>query len=370
MKKFRNPVCVIQTSNWLNEYRNITTKFAVLNPLIVTSKGTLERLHLASLFQTDSIFSDVMPNPTFSIAQKAIDFSRDYPCDGVVAIGGGSVMDVAKVVMAAKGAEIYNLGDIIFIGKRQIKHIKSIFIPTTHGTGSEVTMWSTLWNIDEKRKYSITSPKLYPDVAILDGSLPLTLPLEDSIITVLDSLSHGFEAIWNKNRNPQSTKYALESICLIFNNVNNLKNNPNDLSTRTNLLAASNISGLAFSNTETAAAHSIGYPLTAHYGVPHGLASFLALEPLLKINSPKIKIEIEIILDRLGLQSISELIQSLAEIPHPIVKTRLRDWGVKHDDLEWLVTQCMSSNRVRNNIIDLTKIDIRTILEQIYLPAL
>lgn len=366
MKTFHNPVRVIQTSNWFQEYRNISTEFAVRNPLVITSKGNLQRLELVSLFQPDSIFSDVTSNPTFSCVQKAIDFSKGCPCHGVVAIGGGSVMDVAKVVMAAKGANVYKVSDIISTRKRFIRRLKAIFIPTTHGTGSEVTMWGTLWNTDEKKKYSISSPELYPDVAILDGSLTLTLPLDDSIITVLDALSHGFEAIWNKNKNPQSTKYALESIYSIFNNVNNLKNNPYDLSTRTNLLIASNISGLAFSNTGTAAAHSIGYPLTAHFGIPHGLASSLALKPLLEINGPIIKEELKLILASLGLHSINGLINSLAEIPHSIVKTRLSDWGVKHNDLEWLASECMSSDRIGNNIKDLTDVDIRAILEQMF----
>lgn len=364
MNIFHNPVRVIQTSNWLHEYRNIATAFAMRNPLIITSKGNLQRLDLGSLFQPDSIFSDVTPNPSFYCAQKAIDFSKGYPCDSVVAIGGGSVMDVAKMVVAAKGASTYQVNDIISIKERFAKRLKTIFIPTTHGTGSEVTMWGTVWNTEEKKKYSISNPELYPDVAILDGSLTLTLPLEESIITALDALSHSFEAIWNKNKNPQSTKYAIEAICLILDNVNKLKSNLNDLPIRTNLLLASNISGLAFSNTKTAAAHAIGYPLTAHFNIPHGLASSLALIPLLEINGPLIKRELVLILARLGLHSVSELINSLTEIPHSIVNTRLSDWGIKRNDLQWLALECMSSDRIGNNIRDLEDTDIQAILEQ------
>ena len=109
-------------------------------------------------------------------------------------------------------------------------------------------MWGTVWNMDEKKKYSISHPNLYPSIAILDGKLTLTLPLDLSITTVMDALSHSFESIWNKNRNPTSVGYAIEAISLILENSEGLKQNPLDLEIRDKLLIAANKAGLAFSN--------------------------------------------------------------------------------------------------------------------------
>ena len=122
------------------------------------------------------------------------------------------------------------------------------------------------------RKRNVDSHKnLYPKVAILDGNLTLSLPLNISIITVMDALSHSFESIWNKNANPTSTDFAISAICSILDNAEAFKKNPTDLEIRNNLLKASTVAGLAFSNTATAAAHSMSYPLTIHYGIPHGI---------------------------------------------------------------------------------------------------
>ena len=118
----------------------------------------------------------------------------------------------------------------------------------------------------------------------LYGKLLLTLPLDISITTVLDALSHSFESIWNKNANNKSTEYAIKAISIILQNIEGLKEDPYNADIRNNLLEASTTSGLAFSNTKTAAAHSMSYPLTINYGIPHGIASSICLIPLLEFN--------------------------------------------------------------------------------------
>jgi len=366
LKEYYNPVNVISTNKWLSECEKARDILGIHDPLIITSKGTMERLGLGTIFNQSSIFYDISPNPTFVISQKALDFCRDRKCDGVIAIGGGSVMDIAKVVMAAKGNGVYAVKDLLDIGKEYENRVKAIFIPTTHGTGSEVTMWGTLWDMGETKKYSISHPDLYPDLAILDASLTLSLPLDISLTTVLDALSHSFEAIWNKNANPRSTEDAIEAICLIWDTVDILKNNPHDLRVRQKLLKASNIAGLAFSNTKTAASHSIGYPLTAYFGIPHGIASSLTLVPILKKNGPLIKNELKTIIKRLKLTDTDELAEGIKIIPHPVLEFNLRGWGAGYEDLDWLTPLCFYKDRMRNNIADLTESDVRSILEEIF----
>ena len=283
-----NPVKVIETSNWVKAVSRNLAELGVKNPLITTSPEIMQLQDIFSVFKQNLIYSNIGSNPTFESCKQAIDFSNKEEFDGIIAIGGGSVMDTAKTVMAALGTGVNDIKDLIKNDTPYKNRVPAIFIPTTHGTGSEVTMWGTIWNIKEKKKHSISHPDLYPDIAILDGSLTLNLPLDISLITVLDALSHSFEAIWNKNANPTSTDYAIKAICMILKNIENLKGNLSDLEVRFKLLKASNSAGLAFSNTKTAAAHSISYPLTSHFGIPHGIASSISLIPLLNINSKKL----------------------------------------------------------------------------------
>ena len=118
-------------------------------------------------------------------------------------------------------------------------------------------MWGTIWDLTEGKKYSISHSSLIPDAAIIDGNLALSLPIDISLSTVLDALSHSLESIWNKNKNSRATSYAVRAIGLIFDNIDALKNNPQDPQVRENLLIASYYAGIAMSETKTAAAHSI-----------------------------------------------------------------------------------------------------------------
>ncbi|SVE08333.1 uncharacterized protein METZ01_LOCUS461187, partial [marine metagenome] len=244
--------------------------------------------------------------------------------------------------------------------------VLSIFIPTTHGTGSEVTKWGTVWNTAEKKKYSISHQDLYPSIAILDANLMSSLPLDISIITTMDALSHSFESIWNKNANQTSIDYAVESICMILRNIESLKQNPSKLETRKILLKASNLAGLAFSNTKTAAAHSISYPLTINYGIPHGIASSLALLPLLRINMTAIEEELDLIRKKLELNDIYDLENLIRIIPDTLQKFNLESWGVNKDHLGELVEQSFTKGRMDNNIVNLSERDVYNILQSIY----
>lgn len=363
---YYNPVKVVETNNWREQYVIFQEKLKIHNPLIITTNGNLKRHDILDFFDSSSIFSTVKPNPTFEDCKVAIAFSEKSEFDGVIAIGGGSVMDMAKVIMASMGTGIHNLPELFNITDPNDKIVPSIFVPTTHGTGSEVTMWGTIWNIVEKKKYSISNPSLYPSVAILDSNLTLSLPLKISIITVMDALSHSFEAIWNKNANSKSTDYAIEAISLILQNIEALKLNPVDVRLRSRLLRAANLAGLAFSNTKTAAAHSMSYPLTIHYGVPHGVASSITLVSLLEINASSISNVLEKIYIAVNLVGLQDLIKKIKSIPANIVSYRLKDWCIKKDDINWLVDQSFTKGRMDNNIVELTKNDVHYILKSLY----
>ena len=273
-------------------------------------------------------------------------------------------MDLAKVVMAFLSTRKTNIVDLLEFKGVYERSIPSIFLPTTHGTGSEVTMWGTVWDMRQKKKYSISHLDLYPNIAILDGNLTLSLPMDVSIMTTLDALSHSFESIWNKNANEKSTEYAIEAITIILSNVELLKQNHNDLNVRNKLLEAATKAGLAFSNTTTAAAHSISYPLTIRFGIPHGVASSLSLIPLLEINGEYIKGTLDKICGILNI-TIDELIQKIKAIPKGIIPYTLSEWGIQENDLPQLVEESFTKGRMDNNIVDLTQDDVFDILNYI-----
>jgi len=363
---FNNPVKIIETNKWINICSSYLKELKVYNPLIITSNGHLKRIKLQNIFPKETIYSDVNSDPTIDSCQLAINFIKKKKFDGVIALGGGSVMDTAKAVKAAMSSRIFDILQLLDMTNISTSIIPSIFIPTTHGTGSEVTMWGTIWDNKNKKKFSISDKSLYPDIAILDGNLTLSLPIDISIITTMDALSHSFESIWNKNSNALSSKYAIEAITIILKNIELLKQNPSDLNVRNNLLIASSKAGLAFSNTKTAAAHSISYPLTLNYNIPHGIASSLTLISLLKINSSCILEEITEILSLLGYNDINELIKKIKSIPFGYLKYSLQEWGVHKDELESLANQSFTKDRINNNIVDLKEDNVKSILNEIF----
>ena len=363
---YHNPVKVVETNNWIEECSNFQVKLGIQNPLVITSYGNFKRLNLSSIFDPESIFSDVRSNPTFESCQTAIDFCDLSRFDGIIAIGGGSVMDTAKVVMAFMGTGIYDLDELLKITIPYEHRAPSIFIPSTHGTGSEVTMWGTVWNMKEEKKYSIVHPDLYPSLAILDGNLTLSLPLVISLTTIMDALTHSFEAIWNKNANANSTAYAIEAISLILKNVLGLKNNLHDVKIRNKLLKAANKAGLAFSNTKTAAAHALSYPLTIKHNIPHGIACSIFITPLLIYNEMMIDIELKQILDNIKRKNTSELINDIKSIPRGIIKYSLSEYGVEKKDLKYIIHKASVEDKLKNNIIDIPEKDISKILYSVW----
>jgi len=364
MPNYFNPVKIIHTHNWLDTLEDSQKNLSITNPIVVTSPGNRRRLKLDLQFASDSIFSEIRENPNFHDCDSAIKYCSGKNLDGVIALGGGSVMDLAKVILAYLSTGETDIINLLEYTGNYEKSIPSIFLPTTHGTGSEVTMWGTIWNMSNKKKYSISHMDLYPDIAILDGNLTLSLPIDISIISILDALSHSFEAIWNKNANAKSTIYAIEAISIILGNVDALMENPADFNIRKSLIDASAKAGLAFSNTKTAAAHSISYPLTIRFGIPHGVASSITLIPLLEINGKHIEESLHQICSDLDL-TYKELIYKIQKIPKGSIPYTLSEWGVSKSELSQLVKESFTKGRMDNNIVNLTKEQVLEILHSI-----
>ena len=187
--------------------------------------------------------------------------------------------------------------------------IDLISIPTTAGTGSELTCWATIWDEENQRKHSLIHPSLFSKISIFDSNLTLSLPKKITIETSLDAMSHSFESIWNINSNPVSNIHARNSIGIILKNLPLLINDLKNLRLREEIMRASMFAGLAFSNTKTAISHSISYPITLKYKIPHGIACSFTLPIILKSVQG---------LDKICDQNIKSLFPDFEEAPNQL----------------------------------------------------
>jgi alcohol dehydrogenase len=229
------------------------------------------------------------PNPTFEDVKSIQNDLLKFKTDQIISIGGGSVLDLGKILSYTLSPSAPPLSDIfsdLKSGKSLplVTPISFIACPTTAGTGSEVTPFATIWDMVDKKKYSISSKNLFPTKALLFPELTLTLPWEVTLSTGLDALSQCLESIWNKNYTGFTANFAEKGVKLIFNSLPKLKNDPLDIKSRRDIMEGSLISGLCISQTRTAMAHAISYPLTAHYGTPHGIACSFTLPDLWNYN--------------------------------------------------------------------------------------
>ena len=367
MWKYSNPVQIIFSDNFVEQLALIIGDNKKSNILVFSYewfKNTDNYIRLKNVLGDFNFWGDIEENPSFTSCQNALDFTEELQPNIIIAIGGGSVIDTAKSVRLALNKDIFSLEELISYKMEYKKKIKFVAIPTTHGTSSELTKWATIWNKKEKKKYSLSDNDNYPDYAIYDYHLVDSLPINISLITTLDALSHSFEALWNKNSNPISDNYAIEAIKLIIENIGKI-NKPVSKETRMNLLKATMYSGLAFSNTKTAAAHSISYPLTALYGIPHGIACSITLYSLMRINKPFIEDKIEIILKITNFKNMKKLWMFVKDKVKRTIKFSLREYGISEKNFDNIVANSFNKDRIGNNIKKLNKKDIKNILMEV-----
>ncbi|MGF1609633.1 MAG: iron-containing alcohol dehydrogenase PsrA [Kiloniellales bacterium] len=227
----------------------------------------------------------IAPNPDYPLLEAACQrvAAVDEAPAAILALGGGSVIDAAKVVAAGAGGfapvRRYLEGRI---DGEALSAIPIVAVPTTAGTGSEVTSWATVWDRESGRKRSLAHHCLYPTDAIIDPDLMLGMPAGLTVTTALDALSHSLESIWNINANPVSTNHAVFAARELLGFLPRLVDDLHDSTLRARVARAALFAGLAFSNTMTTLAHSISYPITLRYNVPHGLACSFSLPMVMR----------------------------------------------------------------------------------------
>ena len=241
-----------------------------------------------------------------------------------------------------------------------------IGVPTTSGTGSEVTCWATIWDRARGVKLSIDSKNLYANTAIIDATLTLTLPNKLTASTALDALCHATEAYWSKNSNEISRVYSLEAIKRIVNNLEKVLDQPKEIQLRNELALGSLYAGLAFSNTRTTACHSISYPLTLALGIDHGIAASFTLAKVMELNLEAI-IEKDQLFQAFGVNHLEEIQQFIERFYHLSgFQSKLKDYNANPEIIESIAENAFTKGRMDNNPIALTKKDVTQILMSIY----
>jgi len=336
------------------------------NILFVTDAG-LTRLGLyapalQSLRQAGRrviVFDAVEPDPSLTTLETAIDLARAEKIDAVIGFGGGSSLDVAKLAALAAGSG-EALSGCWGVNQAKGPRLPLVLVPTTAGTGSEVTPVAII-TVSDDEKRGVSSPLLLPDIAILDAQLTLGLPAPITAATGIDAMVHAIEAYAsiNPNNNPLSRLLAREGLRLLGGNIETAVKTADNIEARRAMLYGSMLAGMAFANSPVAAVHALAYPIGSMFHVPHGLSNALVLAHVLAFNSASAAhVYSEIASDafpELGAMSdpgercahfITRLVGLMVTLGMP---TRLRDAGVTEADLPAMATAAMKQTRLLVN---------------------
>ncbi|MFC0136004.1 alcohol dehydrogenase [Massilia eurypsychrophila] len=332
--------------------------------LIDASARDLEQHNLTVL-----IYSDVVADPPEHIVLSAVEFARQHAIDIVIGFGGGSSMDVAKLIAVLAGSgqalsQAYGIGNVT--GER----LPLVQVPTTAGTGSEVTNIAIV-TTGATTKMGVVAPQLYADLAVLDAELTLGLPPLVTAATGIDAMVHAIEAFTSKHKkNPMSDMLARQALSLLSKNLVTACQNGANLQARQAMLLGAYFAGQAFSNAPVAAVHALAYPIGGIFHVPHGLSNSLVLPHVLRFNMPE---AVDHYAEIAGIvaphvegsqearaEALIAAMQQIATVTG--VETTLQQVGITEGDLDRLADDAMKQTRLLgNNPREMTRADARAI---------
>lgn len=351
--------------------------------LIVTDPG-ITRLNMldgvlpgfAAAGVAVEVFDQVLADPPEGVVLAAAEQARRMAAQLVVGFGGGSSMDVAKLVaLLAHPLATQGLAEVFGVGNARGPRLPLIQVPTTAGTGSEVTPIAIV-TTGETTKMGVVSPHLLPDLAVLDADLTLGLPPVVTAATGIDAMVHAIEAYTSKlKKNPLSDLLAREALRLLALNLDEAVHNGRNREARQAMLLGACLAGQAFANAPVAAVHALAYPLGGHFHIPHGLSNALVLPEVIRFNAPNagtLYAELAPLLLgerlRIGVDRTEQFIAELADLsPRCGLPSRLRDAGVPEDSLPRLAADAMLQQRLLvNNPREVSESDALAIYRAAY----
>ena len=340
-----------------------------IRPLI---EETLTALTNAGV--SEEVFQDIVAEPTVNDFKKMLEIARQFKADSVVGIGGGSVLDVTKLIAALINST-QQVEDCFGTGFIQKKGLWFACLPTTAGTGSEVSPNAILLDERDHLKKGIVSPFLIADVAYVDPKLTWTVPAKVTADTGMDALTHCIEAYTNKFAHPSVDIYALQGIRLIAANLEKAVKNGQDQEAREALAFGSLYGGLCLGPVNTAAVHALSYPLGGEFHIPHGLSNAILLPSVMKFNAPaamKRYAEVAVAMgcepgknDEETAQRGVDFIYQLADAVG--IPKKLTDLGIPQTAVDGMAKAAMEVQRLlKNNPREVTEQDARDIYNSLY----
>lgn len=350
---------LINRSGALSEIADICRSCGIHRPGVVTDRGVID----AGLWQAAEqslqaadmpvyVFDEVVADPPEAQVLSAVETLRAADVDGVIGFGGGSSMDTAKLVALLLGGE-QSIADVYGIDNARGPRLPLILVPTTAGTGSEVTAVAIV-TTGETTKTGVVSPLLLPDVALLDASLTLGLPAPITAATGIDAMVHAVEAYTSAvKKNPLSDMLAREALTLMAANIETATHHGEQLAAREAMLRGACLAGQAFANAPVAAVHALAYPLGGHYHIPHGLSNSLVLPHVLRFNQDAAAQQYRELAAVIG-QATGTAVDDLAEyftalIDRLELPPTLQHMKISQDDLPMLARDAMLQQRLLVN---------------------
>jgi phosphonate metabolism-associated iron-containing alcohol dehydrogenase len=354
--RYHNPVAIRFGAGAVDELPDVlTARRAVLVTFPeAEALGLVQRLRTILGDRLVGVVDRIEPNPDVASLRALYErfWHEQSGCDALVAVGGGSAIDTAKALMV--GTESGRFDELIALLAQSTPFTPHrvrplIAVPTTAGTGSEVTPWATIWDRAGGKKHSLHLPETWPEAAIVDPQLMLTLPRAVTIQSGLDALSHALESIWNVNANPISDTFAVAAAREVMATLPALVEAPTSVALRTRMALAALQAGLAFSNTKTALAHSISYAMTLRFGLPHGIACSFTL-PMVLERARGVAAGRDAVLAQV-FGDLADAPQRLAAFLQRLgVATEFAAYGVAEADASAMVADAVGGVRGRNFI--------------------
>jgi len=313
------------------------------------------------------LLSGISPDPSILSVNSVLKTVRELRPDWVIALGGGSVLDTAKTasLLASHPGAVQDY----LRRERKVKYpgIPVIAVPTTAGTGSEVTPYASITDHERMTKISLSHDYLFPRYAVLDPQLIYSLPAKQMAISGMDALSHAIEGYWAKAATPVTDAIALRAISIILGNLETAVRHSKEIAARKAMLNGSNLAGLVISNARTTAVHAASYPLTVHFGVPHGMACGFLLPGFIEYNGPSLEAEKRSALLRCAqAESMPGLAAVVRELRRRIgLPEKLREVGVTDQDIDTIVAGGFRPDRVGNNPRKVTEPALRKLLKEV-----
>lgn len=360
-----------------------TTKSVICEPGAISRLGTLvnEQIGGSVLLVTDpgliragllgaatdsldaagvsyTVFDGVVADPPVAVVEAALEQARSARVDGVIGFGGGSSMDVAKLIALLMGGN-ENLEDIYGVGMAKGQRLPLIQIPTTAGTGSEVTPISII-TVGETEKKGVVAPQLLPDIALLDAELTLGLPAPVTAATGIDAMVHAIESYTSTsaNNNPVSRTLAREALRLLGANIRIAVKDGRNVQARSEMLLGAMLAGQAFANSPVAGVHALAYPIGGIFHVPHGLSNALVLPHVMRFNASACDdsyatLALDVFPDLVttpAAERTGRFIQRLESLSADLgLEQTLREVGIAEADLPVMASEAMKQSRLLVN---------------------